>query len=235
MKPSTPLLGLVLLLAVFLAACGGAATPETMTEKPAETMVGNDPHEPVAEPNQDNMMEEGTGEAAKPHGASTPDPLPVPTEDAMTEAPAWFSASLTDARTGQDFSINDFKGKVVLVETMAIWCSNCLRQQGQVKILHEQLGARDDFVSIGLDIDPNESTEALKGYVESKGFDWLYAVPSRDVSREIASLYGDQFLNPPSTPIFVIDRHGDAHPLPFGIKSAEELMQAIQPFLEEGM
>ena len=48
-------------------------------------------------------------------------------------------------------------------------------------------------------------------------------------------MYGDQFLNPPSTPIVVIDRHGEAHPLPFGIKSADDLMQAIQPFLEESM
>ena len=153
----------------------------------------------------------------------------------MMETPGWFRASFTDARTGQVFSINELKGKVVLVETMAIWCTNCLQQQGQVKALHEQLGARDDFVSIGLDIDPNENAEALKSYVEDKGFDWLYAVPSADVSREIAALYGDQFLNPPSTPIVVIDRHGDAHPLPFGIKSADDLMQAIQPFLDESM
>ena len=155
--------------------------------------------------------------------------------EATTETPAWFSVSLTDARTGKTFNINDFRGKVVLVETMAIWCTNCLQQQGQVKALHGQLGARDDFVSIGLDIDPNENTSALKAYVENKGFNWLYAVPSKDVSREIASLYGDQFLNPPSTPIVVIDRHGDAHPLPFGIKSADDLMKAIQPFLDESM
>jgi cytochrome oxidase Cu insertion factor (SCO1/SenC/PrrC family) len=157
------------------------------------------------------------------------------TPEAMTKTPAWFDASLTDARTGHTFSINDFQGKVLLVETMAIWCTNCLQQQGQVKALHKQLGARDDFVSIGLDIDPNENTAALKTYVENRGFDWLYTVPSKDVSREIASLYGDQFLNPPSTPIVVIDRHGDAHPLPFGIKSADNLMKAIQPFLDESL
>jgi thiol-disulfide isomerase/thioredoxin len=159
----------------------------------------------------------------------------APTPEATTESPAWFSAPLIDARTGQTFNINDFRGKVVLVETMAIWCTNCLQQQGQVKALHEQLGARDDLISIGLDIDPNENTAALKTYVENKGFDWLYAVPSKDISREIASLYGDQFLNPPSTPIVVIDRHGDAHPLPFGIKSADDLMKAIKPYLNKSM
>jgi thiol-disulfide isomerase/thioredoxin len=235
MKPRNSLLSIMLLLAVLLAACGGAATPDAMMEKPEEAMMEDKPDEPMAEPTHDEMMEKPTEDAMMPHDASTPDPMSAPAEEAMMEAPAWFSAALTDARTGQTFSIDNFKGKVVLVETMAIWCSNCLRQQGQVKALHEQLGARDDFVSIGLDIDPNENAEALKNYVEDRGFDWLYAVPSTDVSREIAALYGDQFLNPPSTPIVIIDRHGEAHPLPFGIKSADDLMQAIQPFLDESM
>jgi thiol-disulfide isomerase/thioredoxin len=227
MKSRNTLLSLVLLLAVLLTACGDATVPDAMVEKPENAMMEDKPEEAMAEPTHDAMVDDTM---------STPEAVMEDKgEGEMMVAPAWFSASLTDARTGQAFSINDFEGKVVLVETMAIWCSNCLKQQGQVKALHEQLGARDDFVSIGLDIDPNENTEALKSYVENKGFDWLYAVPSADVSREIAALYGDQFLNPPSTPIVVIDRHGDTHPLPFGIKSADDLMQAIQPFLDESM
>jgi hypothetical protein len=55
------------------------------------------------------------------------------------------------------------------------------------------------------------------------------------VAREIANLYGEQFLNPPSTPMLVIDRHGEAHLLPFGIKSAAELEEALKPFLDESM
>ena len=47
----------------------------------------------------------------------------TPAADAMMEAPAWYSASLTNASTGQAFTINDFKGKVVLVETLAMWLS----------------------------------------------------------------------------------------------------------------
>jgi len=171
------------------------------------------------------------GGASTPAAVTSPDTLPA----ANAASPTWYTVSLTDASTSQAFTIQGFSGKVVLVETMAMWCPKCLRQQGQVKALHELLGERDDFVSIGLDIDPNEDSASLKGYVESNGFNWLYAVSSADVSREIASLYGDQFLNPTSTPMLLIDRHGVAHPLPFGIKSAEELLQAIQPYLDEGI
>lgn len=223
MKSRKILLGLLLLLAIGLTACGGAAAPEAMAEKPEENMMEEKSDDMMAEPTHDALMDDNTAQTGSMDKDSA----------AMMETPAWYGAALTDARTGQTFSINDFKGKVVLVETMAMWCSNCLKQQGQVKALHEMLGERDDFVSIGLDIDPNENVEALKNYVADKGFDWHYAISPAEVSREIASLYGDQFLNPPSTPIVVIDRHGQAHPLPFGIKSADELMQAIQPFLEE--
>jgi hypothetical protein len=149
------------------------------------------------------------------------------------DAPAWFGVTLTDARTGKAFSINDLKGKVVLVETMAQWCSNCMKQQTQVKAMHDIIGANDDFVSIGLDIDPNENAADLKNYVEKRGFDWLYAVPPAEVSREIGNLYTAQFLNPPSTPILIVDRKGVAHPLPFGIKSADDLAAAVKMYLDE--
>jgi thiol-disulfide isomerase/thioredoxin len=127
------------------------------------------------------------------------------------------------------------KGKVVLVETMAQWCPNCRQQQQQVIDLHQLLGERDDFVSLGLDIDPNEDAASLKNYIESNSFSWTYAVAPADVSNEIANLYGDQFINPTSTPMFIIDRKGEVHLLPFGIKSAQDLLTALQPFLDEGM
>jgi len=238
MKSRNTLLSLVLLLAVLLTACGGAATPDAMMEEKESMPEASMTEEPMMEENHDEAMMEPTHDTMMDASMSTPEATMDDSDTVsmdMMETPSWFGASLTDARTGQTFSINDFQGKVVLVETMAIWCSNCLKQQGQVKALHEQLGPREDFISIGLDIDPNETSDALKAYVEDKGFDWLYAVPSKDISREVASLYGDQFLNPPSTPILVIDRHGEAHPLPFGIKSADDLMQTIQPFLDESM
>ena len=235
MRFRNSLVSLLILLTVVLTACSGAVTPDKMMDDKSDDSMMEPTQEPkMTEENHDEAMAEPTHDAMMDDSMSTPEAMTEESSD-MMETPGWFSAPFTDARTGQVFSINELKGKVVLVETMAIWCTNCLQQQGQVKALHEQLGARDDFVSIGLDIDPNENAEALKSYVEDKGFDWLYAVPSADVSREIAALYGDQFLNPPSTPIVVIDRHGDAHPLPFGIKSADDLMQAIQPFLDESM
>jgi thiol-disulfide isomerase/thioredoxin len=156
-------------------------------------------------------------------------------ENAMMDVPAWYSVELTNVNSGENFTINDFKGKVVLVETMAQWCSNCKKQQLEVKSLHEELSMNKDLITIALDIDPNENGEDLKNYAASNGFDWIYAVSPAGVSRELGNLYGDQFLNPPSTPILVIDREGVAHPLPFGIKSADDLYEALKPYLDASM
>jgi len=227
MKTQNKLLVISMILTFVISACSGGTSTDIM-DKP-----------------DDMMMEKPTEEATTPHDAmsdemmtdSTNEAMPADSmsEDGMMEAPAWYSVSLTNVNTGEAFTINDLKGKVVLVETMAVWCTNCFKQQTQVKALHESLGMRDDFVSLGLDIDPNEDAAKLKGFVEKNGFDWTYAIAPVEVSREISSLYGAQFLNPPSTPMLIIDRHGEAHPLPFGIKSSDELLAALQPYLDDGM
>ena len=198
------------------------ATPEAMMDKPTEVMMDKETATP------DAMMSKET---------ATPDTMMKETvvPGAMMETPAWYNVTLTDASTGKTFSIHELKGKVVLVETMAQWCSTCKKQQGEVKALREKLGMLDDFVTIGLDIDPNENAADLKNYVASNGFDWLFAVPPAEVSREIAKLYGDQFLNPPSAPVLIIDRKGVAHPLPFGIKSVDDLFKVVDQYLKEGM
>lgn len=215
MKTRTTLFSLMLLTAIILTACGGTAAQDATMEKATPTT-----------------------EAMMPHKTPTADAMATDTTtapEAMMENPAWYAVSLVDSRTGQAFSINDFKGKVVLVETIAVWCTNCYHQQEQIKALHSLLANRDDLVSLSIDIDANENADVLNAYVNRTGFDWYYAVAPADITREIAALYGDQFLNPPSTPIVIIDRHGEAHPLPFGIKSADDLMKAVQPYLDGSM
>jgi thiol-disulfide isomerase/thioredoxin len=212
-----------LILAFIFSACTSQASPthEAMMGTPTETMMGNPTDEMMGMPTQENMAENPSesGEMA----------------DTTMGAPAWYNAQFKDARTGESFMINDFIGKVILVEDLAMWCPTCKRQQMQVIELRKSLGERDDFVTIGLDIDLNENLADLKDYVESNNFDWKYSVVTSETAHEIGQLYGDQFLNPSSAPMLIIDRKGEAHPLPFGVKSADDLMKAIEPFLSEGM
>jgi hypothetical protein len=180
-----------------------------------------------------------TADAMMMHATETPDAMmhDTATPDASTmEMADWLVTSLVDARTWKGFKFTVFTGKVVLVETMAVWCTNCFAQQKQIQSLHGLLGSNADFASVSLDIDPNETPNILKKYTDANtGFNWIYTIAPADLARTIGRTYGDQFLNPPSTPVLIIDRHGIAHPLPFGLKSAEDLMQAIQPYLDDHM
>ena len=184
-------------------------------------------------PAADAMMPKSTPTADAMLMHATPTTEAMMGQDAMS-APIWFSAKLADVNTGKSFRVADFQGKVVLVETMAVWCTTCLQQQGQVQALRGLLGKRDDFVTVALDIDPNENDSTLKTHANSHGFDWMYAVAPADVAREIGKLYGDQFLNPPSAPMFIIDRQGKVHPLQFGVKSAQDLKTAVESYLKQG-
>jgi cytochrome oxidase Cu insertion factor (SCO1/SenC/PrrC family) len=227
------LMFVLLTSSLLLAACGPGKGGGTMGEEEtatAEAMMGDHMMETPTAEMQDHMMASATP-AMEDHMMDTA----TPEGQGMMESPSWYGVTFKDARTGNAFSIDGLKGKVILVETMAVWCTNCLQQQKQIDTFHQQLGMNDNFVSISLDIDPNEDAAQLKSYVDSKGFDWLYAVAPSDVSREISQLYGTQFLNPPSTPVLIIDSHGIAHPLPFGIKSADDLMKDVQPYLNGSM
>jgi thiol-disulfide isomerase/thioredoxin len=181
------------------------------------------------------MVEENSEEikvqTAEPMLEATAEVMP----DEALELPTWLTSELVNIKTGKTFKLTDFAGKVVLVENLAMWCSSCLKQQEQVKLLHEQLGEDSGLISIGFDVDQNEEAEDLKKYVESNGFDWIYTIPSLEIVREIANLYGANFLNPPLTPILIIDRQGVVHPMNMGLKSAEDLKLFIEPFLSEGM
>lgn len=146
---------------------------DMMAEKDDDAMMDDKDGE-MEDHNDDEMMEDKDDDAMSDNKDEMAD-------DAMMVSPEWFTVSLTDVNSGETFAVADFKGKVVLVETLAMWCSNCLKQQGQVQMLHDLVGENDGFISLGIDIDPNENADALKSYTNNNGFDWIYTVAPTEV------------------------------------------------------
>jgi len=148
-----------------------------------------------------------------------------------TTTPDWFDMELTDVQTGEKFTMNDYAGKVVLLETMAIWCPTCLLQAGHMQRLHEALGNPEDLISVSLDVDVNEDAASLKSYAAEYGLDWHIAVAPLLVARALGNLYSAQYLNPPLVPMLIIDREGNVHHLEYGLKNVETLQKAVEPYL----
>lgn len=221
---------LALLLAgcLLAAGCAGAPTPG---EPAAEATAAATP---MGQPQtEEGQGDGGTPPASQPEAqelaAASPEPVPTGTssgasEQALARHP-WLAAELTDVLTGEPFRLADFAGKPVVVETMAVWCPTCLRQQQELAVALQSWG--DDVVVISLDIDPSEDGEILRQHAARHGFPWLWAVAPREMASQLSAEFGPQVLSPPSTPIFWLDESLEPHLLPFGLKRAPALLQAV--------
>jgi len=197
------------LAAVVFGACsgGGGAVPGTNeAEPPAATLAPPTDAPPSGPP--------PTGDPGAPATA--------PTEPAVTLTQPWATADLVDVATGETFRIADLAGRPIVVETMAIWCSSCLAQQGTVyEVLAGVEPGSVDYILI--DVDPSETAEALAAYRERNGFTGRYVVATTDLARALVAEFGDQVLNPPSTPMIVVGTDGTVTLTPFGKKSQDDL------------
>lgn len=143
------------------------------------------------------------------------------------ERPAWHALPLTDARSGQTFTLADFAGKTVYVEAMATWCTNC-RQQ--MRVIRDEVRAQVDperVVFVGLSVETNLAPETLAGYADTHGFDWTFAVMTPELLQELASTFGRTVTNPPAVPHFVIGPDGATSELSTGHHAADQVLAIL--------
>lgn len=132
----------------------------------------------------------------------------------------WRTTELTDIRTGETFTVDQFD-KPVILESFAVWCPTCTRQQKEIKKLHQEIG--EDAISISLDTDPNEDRQKVLDHINSNGFDWYYAVAPKEVTQSLIDEFGFSVANAPSAPVVIIDENKNARLLKSGVKSSNEL------------
>jgi hypothetical protein len=202
----------IIALAFVLAAC--AAGGEAMPSAPEATMPPITPA-PTSTPT-DPPPTEDPGMTPEPSSAT-----PTPIADAL------LAVELTDVRSGESFTLGELAADhgPVLVEPMAIWCSNCRAQQREVVRAHE-LGS---FSSVSLDVDLSEAPEDLASYADREGFDWYFAMADAELYRSLQDRFGVAVTNPPSTPLIIIEADGSVRPLEFGrgVRGAEELLDEL--------
>lgn len=150
-------------------------------------------------------------------------------DESLSSGTDWRGVVLTDVSTGESFSISDFKGKVALLETMAVWCPTCVRQQIEIQALRGRFG--DQVVSVTLDIDRNEGQDILRKHVRNYGFEERFAVSPTALTRALEKDFGTMVLNPTSTPVIIVDRQQQGHLLRPGLKSAAELAKELEKHL----
>lgn len=206
---------LVPLLVLTLAAvgCAGAGAGAGQTSPGAATATSPaDPSGPTA--SADPTEAASDAPSADPSASIAP---------AVTLDQVWATTQLTDVASGQPFRIADHAGSVIIIETMAIWCTNCRVQQDDVQTALARLPA-DNVVYIVLDVDPNEDAASLADYQVQHGYKGRYAIAETAVARALATEFGDLILNPPSTPMIVVGTDGTVTMTEFGHKSVDEIV-----------
>ncbi len=132
---------------------------------------------------------------------------------------SWRTTELTDVRSGETFTVDSFERPVVL-ESFAVWCPKCDRQQ-------RQLAELDDSVAVvSLNTDPNEDAEKVREHAEENGFDWRYAVAPAEMTQSLVDEFGTAVTNAPSTPVIVACQDGTATFMSGTINTPEEIMNA---------
>jgi hypothetical protein len=131
---------------------------------------------------------------------------------------------LRDVRSGEEFSIGLLAAdKLLLLEPMAIWCSNCRAQQREVVSAHQLA----EFHSVSLDIDPGELPDDLADYAVREGFDWRFAMADAELVRSLRARFGSGAIFPTAMPKILFRTDGSVELIGLGEQLGAEELAAI--------
>jgi len=129
--------------------------------------------------------------------------------------------SLPDILQGKNYSLSQYKGKVVMVNFFTFFCMPCREEMPDLnKLYNEYKGRGFQTLGIGLSSDPTQ----LRFLVKQIGLDYPVLAGNDQVSKD----YGNVEMVPTT---FIIDKQGNiAHKI-LGVKPKAELENMIKALL----
>ena len=167
--------------------------------------------------------------------ASTLSPARVPTSDESMADESMADESmlapfqgltLTDVE-GASFTLADFMGRAVFVEHFATWCPKCRQQLADTDAAAAELGS--EAVVLALSVETDLAAGDVADYASDNGFDHVrFAVMTPEFLAAVSEYFGNDAINPPSTPHYVIDSHGGVGELSTGFVQPDEIADALR-------
>jgi cytochrome c biogenesis protein CcmG, thiol:disulfide interchange protein DsbE len=136
-------------------------------------------------------------------------------------APAAADFTLKDVLQGQDYTLSQFRGKVVLVNFFTFFCGPCRDEMPDLnRIYHEYQGQGFQTLGIALSSDPTQ----IRFLVKQLGLDYPVLIGNDQVS----NAYGSVAVVPTT---FIIDKSGNVAFKVEGTRSKEEMEKMVRGLL----
>lgn len=129
--------------------------------------------------------------------------------------------TVTEFGSGATFSLEDYKGKVVLIDFWGTWCGPCRRQMPKLNALYEK------YQSAGLEIvsiHTSVGAENLPEYLAKKSLPWIHLVDREDSTVKT-------FLVPHYPSLYLLDRSGKVR---VALAHPRGLEESVKKLLGEG-
>jgi cytochrome c biogenesis protein CcmG/thiol:disulfide interchange protein DsbE len=128
---------------------------------------------------------------------------------------------LKAVQDGKEYSLSQFKGKVVLINFFTFFCGPCRQEMPHLSQIHQELKGQG-FQTLGVGL--SSSKEQLQQIVTQLGL----AYPVLEGNDGVSKAYGGVELVPLT---FIIDKQGNIAHKVLGARSKEEFEKMIKPLL----
>jgi peroxiredoxin len=129
--------------------------------------------------------------------------------------------TLKDILEGKEYSLSQFKGKVVLINFFTFFCGPCRDEMPDLEKINQELkGKGYETIGIGLSSDPTQ----LRFLIKQLGV--TYPVLLGD--DKVAKAYGGVEVVPTT---IIVDKQGNIAHRVLGTRKKEEFLKLIQPLL----
>ena len=143
-----------------------------------------------------------------------------------TAASGWAAGSAPDftlkaVQDGKEYSLSQFKGKVVLINFFTFTCGPCRQEMPHLSQMYQELKGQG-FQTLGIGL--SSTPEQLKQLAKQLGLGY----PVLEGNDAVSKAYGGVELVPLT---FIIDRQGNIAQKILGARSKEDFEKIIKPLL----